>query len=60
MVQEIETTDFTPEFITLEVGSRGPFNPAGFKDLRAHINVPLKEWNTMLTGLTRTVIIESH
>ena len=60
LVEQIEATDFTPELITLEVGSRGPFNPTGFNDLRAHITPPQKAWRAMLTNITRTVIMESH
>ena len=51
---------YSPELITLEVGSRGPFNPAGFNELHAYLNAPKKEWETMLVCVTRTVIIESH
>ena len=43
--------------ITLEVGSRGPFDPRGFDRLKAYITAPNKEWDTMLT---RTVLLESH
>ena len=40
LVEEIEKSEFIPDLITLEVDSRGPFNPIGFENLRAHINVP--------------------
>lgn len=60
LVEEIEMTEFIPELITLEVGSRGPFNPAGFSSLRSHISMPQKAWKAMLTSITRTVIMESH
>jgi len=48
------------DLITLQVGSKGPYNPAGFNDLRAHITIPQKAWKHMLTNITRTVIIEFH
>ena len=60
LVEEIEESEFIPNLITLEVGSRGPFTPAGFENLRAHINVPQKIWNTLLTHIIRTLILESH
>ena len=60
LIEAIEATEFIPELITLEVGSRGPYNPAGFNDLRAHITIPQKAWKHMLTNITRTVIVESH
>ena len=59
-IEEIKATDFTPELITLEVGSRGSINPTGFNDLRAHITLPQKAWKAMLICITRTVLIESH
>ena len=55
-----EAAMFTPELITLEVGSRGPFDPCGFDRLKAYITAPNKEWDTMLTGLTQTVLLKSH
>ena len=51
---------YSPELITLEVGSRGPFNPTGFKNLQAFLNAPKKEWELMLVYITKTVLIESH
>ena len=61
LVQTIhESTTFTPELITLEVGSRGPFNPRGFDKLKDCVVAPTKEWNRMLNELTRVVILESH
>ena len=61
LVEEIKGGGiYSPELITLEVGSRGPFNPAGFNELQAYLNAPKKEWETMLVCVTRTVIIESH
>ena len=57
----IETTEFIPDLITLEVGSRGPYNPAGFNNLRACIKtLSQKAWKHMLTNITKTLIIESH
>ena len=56
-IEGIEATEF---IITLEVGSRGPYNPAGFNNLRAHITIPQKAWKHMLTNITKTLIIESH
>ena len=61
LVEEIKGGGiYSPELIMLEVGSRGPFNPAGFNELQAYLNAPKKEWETMLVSVTRTVIIESH
>jgi len=57
LIEVIEATEFIPDLITLEVGSRGPYNPA---DLRAYIAIPQKAWKHMLTNITRTVIVESH
>ena len=55
-----EPSLYSPELITLEVRSRGPFNPSGFEELKAFITAPTKERDTILTGLTRTVLIKSH
>ena len=60
LIEAIEATEFIPELITLEVGSRGPYNPAGFNDLRAHITIPQKAWKHMLTNITKTVIVETY
>ena len=38
LIEEIKERDFITDLITLEVGSRGPFNPTGSDDLMAHIN----------------------
>ena len=60
LIEAIEANEFIPDLITLEVDGRGPYNPAGFNDLRAHITIPQKAWKHMLTNITRTVIVESH
>ena len=60
LIKAIEDTKYIPDLITLKVGSRGPYNPAGFNDLKAHITLPQKEWVALLKNITRTVIIESH
>ena len=39
-----EAGEYSPELITLEVGSRGPFHQAGFDDLKAYLDAPTKEW----------------
>ena len=38
LIEEIKEKDFITDVITLEVGSRAPFNPTGSDDLMAHIN----------------------
>ena len=61
LVEEITSKGvYSPELITLEVGSRGPFHQAGFDALRAYLNAPKKEWEAILLHTTKTVIIESH
>lgn len=60
LMEAIEATEFIPDLITLEVGSRGPYNPAGFNDLRAHISLPQKGWVALMRNISRTVIVESH
>jgi len=51
---------YIPELITLEEGSRVPLNPKGFDELKACVMAPMKEWTTMLTAITRTVLMDSH
>ena len=61
LVDEIRAAGiYSPELITLAVGSKGPFHPAGFDDLKVYLNAPTKEWEAMLVHVTRTVIMESH
>ena len=60
LIEAIKAMEYIPDLITLEVGSRGPYNPAGFNDLKAHITLPQKEWVALLKNITKTVIIESH
>ena len=36
----MEAGVFTPELITLEVGSRGPYHPPGFDKLEMYLNIP--------------------
>ena len=61
LVKEIRTTGvYSPELITLQVGSRGPFDPTGFDDLKAYLNAPTKEWEAMLGNMTRAVLTHSH
>ena len=61
LVEEISSAGvYNPQLITLEVGSRGPFYPAGFERLQSYISVPDKHWETMLRETTRTVLMESH
>ena len=55
-----EAGEYSPELITLEVGSRGPFHQAGFDDLKAYLDAPTKEWEAMLTHICKVVIFESH
>ena len=38
LIEEIKERDFITDLITLEVGSRGPFNPTGSDYLMAHID----------------------
>ena len=54
------TSGYSPELITLEVGSRGPIHPTGFDHLQDYLSAPTKEWDNMLLEVTRTVIIESY
>jgi hypothetical protein len=61
LVEEISTAGvYSPQLITLEVGSRGPFYPAGFKRLKSYISGPDKHWKTLLREVTRTALMESH
>ena len=61
LVEEISSAGvYNPQLITLEVGSRGPFYPAGFERLQSYISGPDKHWETMLRETTRTVLMESH
>ena len=55
-----QASGYIPELITLEEGSRLPLNPKGFDELKAYVMAPTKEWTTMLTALTRTVLMDSH
>ena len=55
-----QASGYIPELITLEEGSRVPLNPKGFDKLKAYVMAPTKEWTTMLTALTRTVLMDSH
>ena len=49
LVEEIrEAGKYTPQLITLEVGSRGPFYPTGFEKLRRFLKAPVKSWEPML------------
>ena len=57
LVEEIrEAGKYTPQLITLEVGSRGPFYPTGFEKLRRFLKAPVKSWEPMLCEATRTVL----
>ena len=61
LVEEIrEAGKYTSQLISLEVGSRGPFYPAGFEKLRRYLKAPVKSWESMLCEATRTVLIESY
>ena len=61
LVREIrEAGEYSPELITLEVGSRGPFHQAGFDDLKSYLDAPTKEWEAMLMRICKVVICESH
>ena len=58
LVEEIkEAGIYSPELITLEVGSRGPCYLIGFE---AYLSAPTKEWDTLLLCIIRTVLVESH
>ena len=50
---------YTPQLITLEVGSRGPFYLAGFEKLRRFLKAQVKSWEPMLCKATRTALTES-
>ena len=61
LVEEIIAAGvYNPKLITLEVGSRGPFHPAGFERFKSYVSDQGKHWETMLREITRTVLIESH
>ena len=61
LMEEIrDAGGYSSEFITLEVGSRGPVHPTGFDRLRDYLGAPTKEWDTKFLNMTKTVIIESH
>ena len=61
LVEEIkEAGIYSPELITLEVGSRCPCYLIDFDDLRAYLSAPTKEWDTLLLCIIRTVLVESH
>ena len=48
LVEEISSAGvYNPQLITLEVGSRGPFYPAGFERLQSYISGPDKHWETI-------------
>ena len=55
-----QASGYIPELITSEEGSRLPLNPKGFDELKAYVMAPMKEWTTMLTAVTRTVLMDSH
>lgn len=43
LIEEINTSEFIPSLITVELGNRGPYDPAGFNNqLMAHITQPKK------------------
>ena len=57
LVEEIrEAGVYSPELITLEVGSRGPFHHAGFDDLKNYLCAPSRAWEAMFVQITKTVI----
>jgi len=61
LMEEIkEAGIYSPELITLEVGSRGPCYLVGFDNLKAYLSAPTKEWDTLLLCIIRTVLVESH
>ena len=61
LVEELrEAGVYSPELITLEVGSRGAFHQAGFDDLKHYLCAPSRAWDAMLVQITGTVIKQSH
>ena len=58
LVEEIrEAGEYSPELITLEVGSRGPFHQVGFDDLKSCHDAPTKEWEAMLMRICKVLFV---
>ena len=61
LVEEIrEAGKYTPQLITLEVGSRKPFYLAGFEKLTRYLKAPVKSWEPILCEATRTVLTKLY